>query len=65
MPEGQEQVEEIVTAVTVPTHHASQNILRKCGFEKFVVLTEPDLRDPSVDISLDVFRFFPARVPKN
>ena len=58
-------VEERLMAITVGDNYRSQNILTKCGFERFSVFKEPDLRDPSVEIELLLFRYLPGRALKN
>lgn len=58
-------IEERLVAVTVGDNHKSQNILVKCGFERVCVFREADLRDPTVEIDLLLFRYLPGRAIKN
>lgn len=59
--DGDGPVLEQVTTWTVSDNFASQRVLEKCGFEHFFTWTEPDLRNPDVEVDLLGFRYFPAK----
>jgi len=61
IPDGDGPVPEQIVTWTVADNLASQRVLEKGGFEHFLTWTEPDLRDPNVDVDLKAFRFFPAK----
>jgi len=50
-------VKEQVASLTPWDNFASARVMEKSGFEEFLVWSEPDLRDPSVDIELRGFRY--------
>ena len=58
-------VEERLIAITIGPNQRSRNVLTKCGWEHYKTDVEPDLRDPSVDIDLILFRHLPGRALKN
>jgi RimJ/RimL family protein N-acetyltransferase len=55
--EGDESSPEQVAALTLSTNFASQRILEKAGFERFVTWEEADLRDPAVQVTLIGYRY--------
>jgi len=61
---GAERSEELLVALTTYDNVQSQRILAKAGFERFLEFTEPDLRDPSVNVGLYGFRWYPTRGAK-
>lgn len=61
LPDGGGPVPEQVATWTVGDNFASQRVLEKSGFENFITWTEPDLRDPSVEVVLRGFRYFPTK----
>lgn len=50
-------LEQIVTWA-VSDNIGSQRVLEKSGFENFLTWTEPDLRNPEIDVDLKAFRYF-------
>ena len=60
-----DEVDEMLIAVTIGPNQRSHNVLTKCGFERYKIHSEPDLRDPTVDIELILFRHRPGRALKN
>ncbi|KAK4160986.1 acyl-CoA N-acyltransferase [Cladorrhinum sp. PSN259] len=54
-----EEAEEVMIALTSEENGASQNVLRKCGFEKFV--TWRDEKEGGTGDVLPSFRWFPLR----
>ncbi|KAL7813332.1 acyl-CoA N-acyltransferase [Trichoderma gracile] len=59
MPEGEGDAAEVMTAFTTAQNLASQRVLEKSGFERFLTWEEADLRNPDVQISLVAYRYFP------
>ncbi|KAL7928561.1 acyl-CoA N-acyltransferase [Trichoderma chlorosporum] len=64
-PEGQEQTMEVMTAFTSADNIASQNVLIKSGFERFLEWEDADLRNPDVQITLLAYRYFPGKHEAN
>jgi RimJ/RimL family protein N-acetyltransferase len=61
LPDGEGPVLEEVATWAVGDNFASQKVLEKSGFENFGTWREPDLRNPSVDVVLKGFRYFPTK----
>ncbi|KAM6477954.1 acyl-CoA N-acyltransferase [Trichoderma sp. SZMC 28011] len=59
--EGDEQPLEIMTAFTSAENLASQNVLTKSGFERFLDWEDADLRNPDNQITLVAYRYFPSK----
>lgn len=66
LPDGEATgtVPELVVAYTVEDNTASQRVLGKCGMEQCLTMREPDLRDPSREVELWGYRYFPGKHPK-
>ncbi|KAK5662526.1 hypothetical protein OQA88_8438 [Cercophora sp. LCS_1] len=54
---GDGRVKELMSSWTLDDNLGSQRVLEKAGFERFLVQREPDLRDPSVEVDLLIYRF--------
>ncbi|SPO03643.1 uncharacterized protein DNG_06326 [Cephalotrichum gorgonifer] len=65
LPGGDGPVQEQVTALTVADNFGSQRVLAKGGFEYSFTWSEPDTRNPTEDIELRLFRYFPTKGLKN
>ena len=55
------EVLEVMTAFTSAENLASQKVLEKSGFERFLTWEEADLRNPDVRITLLAYRYFPNK----
>ncbi|KAL7948155.1 acetyltransferase domain-containing protein [Trichoderma barbatum] len=64
-PEGEEETLEIMTAFTTVENLASQRVLVKSGFERFLAWEEADLRNPDVQVTLVAYRYFPSKHAAN
>lgn len=60
MVKGEGLVQESIIAITTAENVPSQNVLSKCGFERFREFTEPDNRNPDVGIQLVAYRYPPG-----
>ncbi|KAL7816070.1 acyl-CoA N-acyltransferase [Trichoderma aethiopicum] len=61
IPEEEGKDVEILTAFTSAENLASQKVLEKSGFERFLTWEEADLRNPDAQITLVAYRYFPNK----
>ncbi|KAL6857330.1 acyl-CoA N-acyltransferase [Trichoderma novae-zelandiae] len=59
--DGEGSTPEVLTAFTSAENLASQKVLEKSGFERFLTWEEADLRDPDNLITLVAYRYFPNK----
>ncbi|GAB1315442.1 hypothetical protein MFIFM68171_05652 [Madurella fahalii] len=57
LPAADGPVSEQITSWTTADNIASQRVLEKSGFEHFLTWTEPDLRNPDVNVELKGYRY--------
>ncbi len=59
------RVPEMVVSWTTADNIASMRVHEKGGFEKFLTWTEPDLRNPEVEVELVAYRYFSTKRSTN
>lgn len=63
--EGEESSPELVTSFTLVDNLASQRVLEKAGFERFLAWEDADLRNPDLQVTLIGYRYVSGRRLRN